>query len=250
MIVNRNNLNVVGLCKKDDKIPVLDSLLIRKDGATVASSANAFLIISPVEKETASRTMLEASPLDNDVVLSSATVNKILKNLPKDRLFKGLLEHCDISQKDNRVTVATHDGKHRNSTEFYVDNTKYIPYEEIYLRACKTATNKRVILNRSRLKLLLTVLETVFPEDTGDSPLFIDFTTKDELIVRMQGATGQQAIGVIYNYKYNPTNWLPFSQWEESVLKGAEISSTQTPPPPAKAAAPASNKKKYVWRRK
>ena len=218
-ILNRCNFNAIILSLKDKLHPMLNNLLIRKDGSTVTAARNVFMIVSPVRDEIKNRLHIDDNKLDEDVILHNDMVKTILKNLPKDTMFKGLLEHCDVGVTGKgRLKFTLHDGTNLIEMSGNKIVGSFIDYKKIFLRAIHSLTKKRVILNRLRLKMLLNAIDDVFPDTTGETPIYLDFTEDDELVIRVESKlTGQRLIGVVFNYKYNEAQWLKENEWEKGL---------------------------------
>ena len=216
MIISKQSLNTVLVTAKDKQIPILDNIHIDKDGTVIGAAGNIVVAVSPVLKNIVDKLHLKSTPLKEGVTISSDTAKKILKNVPNDTTFGGLLEHLDVvSQGGPNVHFIMHDGKQ----EMNVSGTKYpgqyIKWEEIISRSIKGGTNKRIIINRARLKLLLETLEKVCPDTSGESPVYMEFTKDDDIIVKAKNLkNGQRCIGVMKTYRYNEEAWINDSKWE------------------------------------
>jgi len=217
LILNKSSLLIVGLCTADKNISVLNTVRIEPDGTTVAANGRTLLLVSPLNDEVKKQVPLRETEksLGDGVTLSADGVNEVLKLLPRDTLFGGLLEHCNVEESvedSHSVAVEVTDGKRKKILYCPKYRGQFLEYKE----AVKESLNKKVvyrtILNRKRLSLLLKVIDQVCPDSTGESPVFIEFAEDGELIIKgINYRTGQRAIGFMSNYR---GNWLEESPWE------------------------------------
>lgn len=222
MIVSKNSFQIVELTKSDNKVPVLDNICIEDNGTAVASNGKCILLVSPVKADTKKRlkNILDEHPSDG-VIVSSETVKHVLKDLPADRQFGGLLEHCDVERIGQDCHIRFTDGKRRRSLVGKCYPRQYIPYRDIVGPVLKTSneTNKnvRIVLNLRRLILLLGVIEKICPDTTGESPIWLEFTGDGNVIIRgINNINGQRCIGFMTSYKGIEGRWLVADEWEES----------------------------------
>ena len=222
MIISKQSLNVVLLTAKDKAMPIVDNIHIAPDGTVIGACGNGAVAVSPVLSKVKDKLHLKSTTLKEGVTISSDTAKKLLRNVPNDTVFGGLLEHLDVvSQGGPNVHFVMHDGKQETNISGTKFPGKYIDWETLISRSIQSETHKRVIINRARLKLLLETLEKVCPDTSGESPVYMDFTKDDDIIVRAKNLkNGQRCIGVMKTYRYNEEAWINESNWESRFTSG------------------------------
>lgn len=224
MIVSKSGLLVVELTKADNKVPVLDNVHIEKDGTCVGSSGKSVLLVSPVLPETKKslKNILQESGND-EMTISADTIKTVLKNLPPDKQFGGILEHCNIDKRGNECKIQTTDGKRRRSIIGKLYNRGYLPFKKMVglaLSSSERKSGKRIVLNLKRLILLLSSIEKICPDTTNESPVWIDFTDDGQIVIRaINNTNGQRCIGIMTSYKGIEGQWLEADDWEQSFIE-------------------------------
>lgn len=220
MIISKSNLQVLNITK-NDKIAVLNNIHIRKDGTTVGSNGKTMLAISPVGKvpRKALAERIGDDVLDNSLTVNEETAKDVMKNIPRDTQFKGLLEHCNVRLKhDGNVEFTMTDGKRPKKIVGKKWERSYIEYYKVFKRVEETKKTVQVVLNRKRLMSLLEAIDKACPDSTGNSAAYIEFSSANDIIVRgVNFANGQRAIGVMQSYKGTEGQWLEQTEWERSL---------------------------------
>jgi len=214
MILNKSNLVIVDLVKVDVGVPVLNNIHVRKDGTSVASNGRAVVAVSPVGSEVKGKLPLEESRLkegSEGITISAEFIREVLKNMPKDTMFGGLLEHCDI---DRSGAVRLNDGKRQRLLKGRLYDRDYVGFEEVFSR--KRSGGVRVVVNLKRLLLMLSVISKVCPDSSEETPVFLEFTEQNDIVVRAENRkTGQRVIGIAKSYKSVEGKWLKSNLWEK-----------------------------------
>lgn len=220
MIISKTSLQVLNITN-NDKIPVLNNVHIRKDGTTIGSNGKTILAVSPVGTEVRKtlRDRIGDEELKDGLTISEETCKDVLKNIPRDIQFKGLLEHCNVKEVDAiSVEFTMTDGKRPKTIKGKRWTREYIPFEEVFKRVMSSIKNVKVVLNRKRLISLLEAIDKACPDSTGNSPIYIEFSKDNDVIVRaMNYGNGQEVIGVMQSYKGAESSWLEESKWEKSL---------------------------------
>lgn len=224
MILSKQNLLIAGIAKNDKAIPVLGNIHITSDGTTIASDSKILIAVSPVTEEMKENIPLEEVGKKESCTIALDTVNEILKNLPKDTLFKGLLEHANLNKESKRFVI--HDGKQTKTLGIKFYHRPYINFKKIFgsignkiLRG-KTSYSKRIVLNRKRLKDLLDVIDKVCPDTTGQSPIYLDFTEDNNILIRgVNYKTKQRVLALMSSYKGIEGKFLEPDIWEENLCR-------------------------------
>lgn len=210
---------------KNDKIPVLNNIHIRTDGTTVGSNGKTILAISPVG-DVARRALTDRigdDALEKSLTVSDEAARDVLKNIPRDTQFKGLLEHCNVKLKyDGNVEFTMTDGKRPKKIVGKKWERAYIEYYKVFQRVSETKKTIKVALNRKRLMSLLEAIDKACPDSTGNSAVYVEFSAENDIVVRgVNFANGQRAVGVMQSYKGSEGQWLEETEWERS-LNNAE----------------------------
>ena len=221
MIVSKQGLRVVEVTKADSKVPVLDNVLIEKDGTCVGSNGKSILMVSPVKPETEDslNNVLQKTGRAK-MVVSADTVKQLLKDLPADKQFGGLLEHCDIERQGQGCKVRLTDGKRRRSFQGKLYPRDYLPYRKIVEPALSSRDGQKVVLNLKRLLALLSSIEKICPDTTGESPVWVEFSDGQIILRGLNHINGQRCIGIMSTYKGIEGRWLEPDDWEKSYLQG------------------------------
>lgn len=217
MIVSKSSLLAVNVTAKDKGIPALDNVRVEADGTVVGAASNVVVAVSPVDPKVAAQVPIEDSG-PCAATLSADTVRKALKLLG-DKMFGGLLEHCDIKTAGDDVTFTFTDGKRRHTMDGRVYTQPYIPWRTIIMRAMHSRrAGTRVVLNRARLHLLLETLEKICPDSSGQSPVYMELTEQGDIVCRARNAVnGQRVVATMKNYTMKGGAWLEEGAWERSL---------------------------------
>ena len=238
MIVSKANLQVVHTTKVDKAIPAIDNVHIAGDGSTVGVGGKMMLVVSPVSEEIKLKLKnVVAEKGAGGISVSSDTVRSILKSIPPDRQFKGLLEHCNIEPTEGGEALITmSDGKRKKHITGKLYPRGFLPWETMMKDAMQSCEdngksvkegnnaiggNMRLVLNLKRLTLLLTTIEKVAPDTSGDNPVWIEFTKSNYIVIRgLNMITGQRVVGVMSPYEGAEGKWLELDEWEKTFVKG------------------------------
>jgi hypothetical protein len=216
MILSKSSLLISSLARKDASIPGLDCIRLEKDGTAIAASKNIVLAIEGVNTEATKNLPFEnTAPLE--VTITTETAQRIASAIGSDSTFGGRLEYTDVYDKGVKLCFNVCDDKNRKST---IEGTKvhypWINWRAIFRHGARR-DNKKVIINRARLDILLSVLKQIAPDKGGESPLYIEFTEDNYLIVRsVNYVTGQRIIAIVTNYF---GTWPEYNAWELSIVK-------------------------------
>jgi hypothetical protein len=223
MILSKSNLKVVEVTEAKG-LPILNNVHIEPDGTTAASNGRAIICVSPVTPENRARiSFIENTPQTKAVNVAAETIKDVLKNIPPDKTFGGLLEHTDFADGVFNLTDSIR--KKRISAKVYP--REYFDYKEAFRKATKNKTQVRVVLNRKRLIEILQTIDNVCQDGTGEAPVFIEFTNDGDIILRAQSlANDQRALAYMTSYKEEEGKWLEPTEWEAEIT-GQAIAPTR-----------------------
>jgi len=216
MILSKNNLKSILITVIDKSIAILNNLHITKDGSTIVSNGKVTLAVSPVPEK-----IKESIPLRERGVISSKgvtingeTIKEVLKNIPKDTLFKGLLEYVEF---DNGKFFVN-DGKRKKTIESKVYDRQFINYRKIF-KDINTNNGFRLVVNRKRLHELIKTMDDLCADNSNESPLYIEFTKDNNMLLRsFNYKTGQNVLATMTSYKNLEGEWPVYNKWESKLL--------------------------------
>jgi hypothetical protein len=215
MILSKNNLLIHELSAIDKAIPVLNNVHIAADGSTVAANGKCLIAVSPVDEKLKSSIPLQETKSDAHTI-SNESIKEVLKNVPKDTMFGGLLEYCDTENG----TFTSSDGKRKRKLETNVYQKKYIDYKKAFRRIPWNNKKKRIALNRKRLIKLLQTIDKICPDSSGEGAVYIEFTEENNVVLRsINHINGQRTIALMTTYKGIEGNWLQPDEWEKKLCQ-------------------------------
>lgn len=211
MILSKANLLINNITKKEGDTR-LDNLHIAKDGSTVSANTRTIMACSPVKKKVKEDLkFLEGGELNDSQTLTSETIKSVLKYLPKDSLYGGLLEHADY--QNGKFTI--NDGKRKQVVVTKAFERKYIDYRKAFLKVGESKFDNHIAINIKTLLNTLNAIDKAVQNTTSEQPLFISITEEGNLLLRSQNyKTGQRVVAVTTAYKKRETKWLKWDIWE------------------------------------
>jgi len=213
MIISRSHL-LLEKAVDDDGL-----LQINPDGSTFGSNKKVFILLGPVEEELRERlSILLDTPLGNPVSITPESAREIIKNVPKDKKFDGMLEHVNIEEKDEtEVKVFTTDGK-RSRDLVFKQRERTANTDIIGKRIEESLTREdavKVCLNRKRLLKLLEVFDKATEDTSGEAPLWLSFTPEGDVALRgWDYKYGRPILGYMNAYKGDDAQEPPRTDWE------------------------------------
>jgi len=223
MIVSKDNLKIVKISKQDNKIPMLDNVYFTNEGATVASNGLAVVAVSPVNEQMKEHVVVDDKGLQEDIVISSESVKEMIKNLPKDTKYAGVLEHCVLENRDNKkAKFKYYDGRRGKSFDAKVYGNRYADFKEVFKLAyddSKHGPNVRTAINLSRLLSMVTIFNEVCSDSSHNTAIFLEFTTDGNFIFRCTNhRTKQKIIGVMKAYQGLEGKIPELDTWEKDMF--------------------------------
>lgn len=233
MIISRGNLQVVLVTKDDRQIPVLDTVYIAGDGSTIGSNGRAMIAVGPVAKKVRDSVPLEEGLFpDGGIVLPTGMVKDILRSMPRDREFGGLLEHISVqaSSEGPEVELTVTDGKRTRRLKGRRFNRPYLNYMEIFKEAFgRQKDHIRTALNLKRLLSVLNVINKICEDQAGELPVYLEFSSEGDIIIRATDLrTAQDIVVVMTAYHGIEGVWKPMTLWERLLSVGKTIAKKTT----------------------
>jgi len=216
MIIHKSNLRIVDVIKEDKGIPMLNNIHIDEDGITSAIGNKIVLVMSAV-KDSVCKSIEKMQQWGGKILqkggitIPADSVKEVMKNIPKDTQFKGLLEHVEV---DKEGIFKLSDGRRQRVI-------KCTPWKRDFPEWRKTFDLKRsegvfrAVYNRKRLLLLLSAIEKCCEDTSGYSPVWIEGCKDGTMIVRsVNMKTGQKALGVVAAYDGKEGEWIEDTEFE------------------------------------
>lgn len=214
MIYSRSNLSAV-ICS--NKQPAVLNTVHFNQGTTIAFSGKVLVAVSPVKEEIKAE-VPEIETEGSVLTMAAETVKEVLKNMPVDKKFHGLLEHADL---DSKGTFKLTDGKRKRSISGKIFSKEFVDYQQVLSKAKESGTAVKVVLNRHQLGLLLDFLNKSCPDGSNESPVYLEFTNNQDVLIRAENpVNGQRAFGYMSSYKAEEGQWLKEDEWENSLTGG------------------------------
>lgn len=217
MIYSKSNLQVVNVTSKDRDINVLSHVHFGADGHTAGIDGRAVMIVEPAPVEY--RQHFVVPSINNGAfAIPASGVKEVIKNIPPDTRFKGLLEQTAITKDDEAgVEFTTTDGQQVKKVQVR-KHRKPFPDVKAMLSAVYRKDTARVCVNRTRLIKLLMAIDKACPDPSNENPVFIELAKDSgEIVIRAKNMkTGQIAIGLMTQYE---GEWLKRSRWEKEVTE-------------------------------
>lgn len=213
MILNKSNLEVLRVNQSDKNQQGLNLLHVAKDGSTVAANSRSMVIVSPVKEELKTSIPLEESKGEGGN-LAPLHVKEILKGIPNDTKFKGLLEHCDVNfnLSGHKTVATTTDGKIAKSLSFSKVKQPFINFKQMLKRVVKGKPKAKVIVNRRRLLDLLNAMEKIAPDRSKETPVYIEVRDNGLVLKCDNRSTKQRIFSVITSYQGEFVEEIPWEQ--------------------------------------
>jgi len=230
MIISKAALQLVNIAGGNKMVPVFNCVCLEPDGSIVASNGRLLGLVSPVTDKIKAAVPLghkeSAEIFGERILLTADAVRTILKSLPRDTQFKGLLEHVSLwlpEPKAMSVKIEITDGRRRQEMTLRRMETEYIPYEKLLHESAAGRLqggneNIQCVLNRRRMALLVDALDKVCPYDGEFSPVYWEFTKAGHVIIRaMNELTGQRLLSVFGVAQWQDGQWMEWNEWENKI---------------------------------
>jgi len=201
MILSKASLETLRVAVVDSKIPLLGNIHVETSGRCVASNAKVLLAVDPVIPEVRKRLQAilpPSDPVTDSIDIPVSTIKEIVKNLPRDNKFGGLLEHVHLSVVGDDITFVTSDGRRRRTILGKRFTRGFIKYRDLLRRALGMVPAVRVEVNLKRLLGLLNAVNAVVGDRVGDSGVLLSVGSDGTLMLRgTSPRMGQSCVGVM-----------------------------------------------------
>lgn len=201
MRINKAQMNALHIIAPDKGLPLLDNVHIAEDGTVVAANGQAVVVVSP----------LPHNNVETPLTIHTDTIKEVLKALPTTSAFKDLIDEVEVAETDDGVQFAFDDGARKRMIEAKVYGHEYIDWQEHLTNLIKKKSHS-LVLNRKRLVAVLNALEKIYPDKSGEFPIYVD-VTDTALIFRMVHPRTQQRI--IATMLLSSAKEMPLTEWEK-----------------------------------
>jgi hypothetical protein len=214
MILSKNSLQVFNVCAPDKSNAALNCVCIEPNGAVVASNSKVWCWVSPLSAKRVDLVPLQSGEVHERIIISAGSVEKILKAIPKDTQYKGLLEHCDITRVDGgkpALIVTTTDGKQTHSINVNAMAVRYPEYRKLFADAWASVQGVNVFvrethnrlpiqacLNRKRLSNVCAVVDKVCSYDGQFAPTWWFFAADGSVLMKSVNELTEQVIWCLF----------------------------------------------------
>lgn len=224
MLISKSSLEAGRLAAIDKGVPVLNNLCLRTDGSVVAANGKSMIFVSPVPKDIASKVPLKQEEVSEDIVLSLETVGELGRAVPRDTMFKGVLEHLEVRDggAEGEVLVKVTDGKRHKDIRCRSYGRRFIDTERVLGDVLGSRKLGQVAVNLRRFLSVVETLNKVCPDGSGEVPLYLEFYEKATILRTVNLKTGQRAVAIVYNYRPDALTWMEESEWEKRMLRRSE----------------------------
>lgn len=220
MLFSKANLMVGGVAAKDAKDP-LHCIRLNPDGSTVAANGKVVMAVGPMERKRVHFPSVgeEVTPEGSGVSIPLDLLDKVVKNLPKDKrtdLQNAVMTYC---AEPGKVELTTSDTRHTQRIAGF-PNKGGFPEWRGSLRKLRGSGGTKICVNRKTLLELLTALEEACPDKGDENQMYIEINPESTgMVLRcVNRETGQRAIGGVIAYNTDG-HWLPCDQWEQGVFQ-------------------------------
>lgn len=231
MLISRYNLLIHRMTKQDKGIPMLDNVHFEGDGTSIATNGLAVVTVSPVQEKMREQVILEDKSDSSDITISSESVKEVLKSLPKDTKYSGILEHCIIENTGSgKAKFRLSDGKRKRSIEIKTYDNEYIGYNKVLQKSYQdNENNVKTAVNLSRLLSVLSTISECCPDTSYQTPVFMEYNSDGNIIFRATNQkNGQQIIAVMKSYHGSEGKIPKLSEWERKMFYGESIDNSDS----------------------
>lgn len=218
MNLTKANLLVHLISSKDSGINILNHVHITEDGTTVSCDGKIFILVSPVHADLANSFPIQNSgeELKESVNIKSSSIVEILKHLPADKLFNGLLEQTKVVKRDSKLIFKISTGVTSQNLEIPYNTKPFINFKEVLSKFLNRSVPAHIAIDRKRLLQLLTTLDKVANDSTENSPVFFEEQNGEILLRVINPVTKQIGLGLLPSLNVPEESWKLATKWERT----------------------------------
>jgi len=202
------------------------TVFIDVDGTVVTSNRMVLFVAEPVKKEVAGRVPFGGLvPLARPLSLAGEAVEALWKGIARDTMFKGLLEHADLTWGEKgEVKAGVRNGTQSSFLELRaLGNSRGLEgWRRFVGDTWATAVSAgagyvggRVIYNRARLGSAIEAVEAACRYDGAFSPIFVYHCEKKKILWRCTNELTGQRVWIIFSWSEINEAWPELNLWEK-----------------------------------
>ena len=197
------------------------TVFIDTDGSVVTSNRMVLFCAEPVTAGVAGRVPFGGLvPLGRAVSLAGASIEALWKGIPRDTMFKGLLEHADLTLGEGGlVKVEVRAGTQSSFSELRgLGNSRGLEGWRRFV-ADTWATRdreegRRVVYNRAKLGSAVEAVEAACRYDGAFSPIFVYHCEKKKIVWRCTNELTGQRVWIVFSWSEINEAWPELNPWE------------------------------------
>lgn len=196
MITSKSTLLSSKAVGNDKKNPATSVIHLTGDGDSVACNAKTILIVEGISKDRAEQVPFPGDGEEvSSLVLPVGLVEDIVKVIPTDKTFDGLLELIHLKRDGDEILVTCHDGKSQRTIRGREATRNFIDFRSLLEALWYTKKKKaRLVIDRKRLIDTLTAMDKI----CGTVPSYIEITEDDDIMIRSYiPQTGQRVMALV-----------------------------------------------------
>lgn len=202
-----------------------DFVTVDKEGNSFAANDYCWAALSPVPESVQKKIPLEKQSFAvKGAGISHGTCKEMIRALPKDTTFGGLLENTAIEvTEEGEIEFLTNDGRRKRSIWAKAVAKAKVPFT--WLKSALSARDQEdavsIVLNRKRLMALLEIMDKTCPDPGKAAPLWLTLTKYGKLVLRgVNPKTDQRFLASMRAFE--DTEWILDSEWEKSIVNMKE----------------------------
>lgn len=230
MIISKSALQIANLCVEESG--PLSYVCIEPDGKVVAGNDSVMAAVSSSPAEVRRMVPMDDWEERGRILLTAKTTKELIKRIPADKQFKGILEHVAIAPvAGNRSKAIVRYTNGMTVSEDMIPrkpDDRWIEYRSMFAAMMKVpegyAQLRRFVVNRKRLSMLILAMDRVCAYDGKFAVTGIEFSASGAVVLRaFHELLGLKMIAVTMG-EVNPEMW--FQDWgffeREIQRKGAQ----------------------------
>jgi len=217
MLLLKQSLQAASIIAAIDK----PELVYLCEGAAYALNRKAAIMLSPMTEERA-----KVTPLNNTgnfkFSVTAEAVRSIIKLIPADKLFKGLLECTDVSVNGSTAEWTVSDGRRNHLMKCNCGT-----YDDRLISGLRKTWNRRweegnpakiSALNITRVAVLFDAMKYAGCASSGEEPVWLRCCDDGTVLLRaVNYGTQQRVLGMCAAYDAEEGQMPEWTQWERQL---------------------------------
>lgn len=205
MLINKAMLaGALEVCRTDKEFPILNTVLIDTDGTICAMNKMVLYAAEPVLESVSERVPLPAKgKLRDRIVLSSEMATELLKMIPTDKVFKGLLEHASVDFVDetgSELNIVIKDGQHTKTVKMHSLNMQWGEWKKVFIETKKHISSvQNFVYNRKRLEASVAAIRASCNYQGDFAAIFSEYCTLGRMLWKCVNELTGQSVVIVSN---------------------------------------------------